>query len=307
MKSSLTTINSIARAQHGLVASWQLRDAGITKRRIEVARENGTLIPTLRGVYRTPGTPKSWEATLMETVLFCGPGSAVSHRAAARLHGLIRTSPIIEVCTPRRRRAHGLPDDTTVHTSVILPKSDIMMVAGIPTSTVERTLIDLGAVQSERRVAHALDTALRTGLTDIGLLRYVHARRRGRGRRGAGVLARVLEQHLATGTTESPYERDLVHALMDRGLELPRLQYEITALGTFIARVDLAWPRSRLVVEVDGHGFHSDRDQRAHDARRQNSLIQAGWTVLRFTTDQIHEDLPAVVFQIRESLRSCDG
>lgn len=297
-------INAIAEGQHGCVAAWQLIDAGLTSGQVVTARKHGVLTTTLRGVYRTPGTPDTWDSQLAQTVLACGPGSAASHRAAARLHRMIRTDPIVEVCTPRHRRLHGIPDDVIVHRSIVLPRSDLIRVGGIPCVTVERTLVDLGAVVSQRRVAHALDTAIRNRQTDFNMVAYVHARRRGRGRRGAGVLARVLEEHHLTGATESPYERDLVTAIMEAGLPLPRLQYEVRDGETLIARCDLAWPAQSLIVEVDGHGYHSDRGQRAHDATRQNRLTQMGWSVLRFTTDQIFTDCGSVLDQIDRYLRT---
>ncbi len=300
-------INRLAATQHGCVAHRQLLEAGATRRQIERANERGSLVGIFRGVYRVPGVPDSWEGDVMATVLFSGDGSAASHRAAARLHGLLRTEPIVEICTPRKRRARSLPSSTVVHTSIILPRTDLTTVGGIPCSSVERTLVDLGAVQSERRVAHALDSALRNSKTDLELLEYIHARRRGRGRRGAGVLARVLEQHGRSGATESPYERDLLMAIERVGLPLPVTQYRIESpAGNFVARADLAWPAARLIVEVDGHGFHSDRDQRAYDARRQNGLVSLGWTVIRFTTDQVHTEVERVLAEIAGFLRSCD-
>ena len=297
-------IHAIASEQHGYVAAWQLHQAGFSPGQIESARSNGILTTTLRGVYRTAGTPTTWKGRLTESILSAGPGSAASHRAAALLHGLLRVDETVEISTPRKRKLHGVGDDVVVHRSIILPRSDLTRVDRVPCVTVERTLVDLGAVVSRHKVAYALDSAIRNELTDLALVEYVHARRRGRGRRGAGVLAQVLEEHGRTGATESPYERDVVTAVMEAGLPLPRLQYEIRDHTGVVARVDLAWPNERLIVEVDGHGFHSDRTQRAHDAERQNRLVALGWSVLRFTTDQIFDDVGAVVSQIGRSLRS---
>lgn len=303
MPSLDTIIARLASKQLGLISHAQLREAGASRDQINRRRTTGHLICTdARGVYRISGVPVTWRTELMSAVLYGGPGSGASHRAAARLHGLLRVPELIEICTPRRRRTHDVPGHWIVHTSIVLPRADIMSVAGIPASTVERTLIDLGAVQPARRVAHALDTAIREGKTDLALIRYVHARRRGRGRRGAGVLAEVLERFEASGATESPYERDLVGHLMDADVPLPRLQFEIRSGEALVARADLAWERERLIVEVDGHGFHSTRDQRASDAIRQNRLTQMGWRVVRFTTDQIATDPGGVVATIRSFL-----
>lgn len=241
----------------------------------------------------------------MAVTLYGGRGSAVSHRSAALLHELLRGPEVVEACTPRKRNARTMPSAWIVHTSIVFPRADLTTIGGIPCTTVERTLVDLGAVQPKRRVAYALDSALRMDKTDLGLLTYIHARRRGRGRRGAGVLAEVLDDLSVTGVTESPYERDFLLLLTELDLPMPRLQYEIRNHGRLIARADFAWPGCRLIVEVDGHTFHSSREQREQDANRQNHLAQLGFTVLRFTSDQIATSKPAVARTMCAALRSC--
>lgn len=296
-------IARLASTQFGVVSHEQLRSAGASRDQISRRCKTGHLVSAgVRGVYRISGAPISWRTELITAVLFAGRGAAASHRSAARLHGILRVPELIEICTPRRRRTHDVPSNWIVHSSIVLPRADIMSIGGIPTSTVERTLIDLGAVQPAGRVAHALDSAIRDGKTDLALVRYVHARRRGRGRRGAGVLAGVLARFDTGDDTESPYERDLLNRLIDADLPLPRLQFEVRDGSVFVARADFAWESRQLIVEVDGHGFHSSREQRASDAARQNRLTRLGWRVLRFTTDQIATDPSGVIEMIHPFL-----
>ena len=307
MGSINSTISRFGSRQLGLVGHKQLKDAGASDKQIKYRLEIGHLVSVLQGVYRVVGSPVGFRQDLMAAVLFAGPGSAVSHRAAAVSHGLLRSSEVVEICTPRRRRARDLPEGWVVHTSIILPRADLIVVRDIPTTTVERTLIDLGAVQSRQRVTFAVESALKKGATDLPMLTYVHARRRGRGRRGAGVLAGVLESIGETGVTESPYERRLLELIVDVDLPMPQLQYEVTRGRHLVARVDFAWPDERLIVEVDGHEYHSSRDQRAADAQRQNALTELGFRVVRFTSDQIVTSRPEVVRTLQTALRSCDG
>lgn len=298
-------IATLASSQHGLVARRQLRAAGVSDDQIRRRIDTGHLKRHVQGVFSIAGSPTTWQSELMAATLYGGPGAAVSHRAAAILHGLLRGNEIIEICTPRRRNARMIPTEWIVHTSIVFPVADLTTVAAIPCTTVERTLVDLGAVQPKRRVAHATDAALRLGKTDIALLTFVHARRRGRGRRGAGVLAEVLDDLNATGITESPYERDFLTLLVDADLPLPRLQYEIRDRGYLVGRVDFAWPERRVIVEIDGHEFHASRDQRLRDADRQNQLMALGYDVYRFTTDQIAVAKFDVVRTMAGVLRSC--
>lgn len=53
-----------------------------------------------------------------------------------------------------------------------------------------------------------------------------------------------------------------------------------------------------LVVEIDG-GYH---EQTFHeDLRRQQHLQQLGWTILRFTDDDVEQDAEAVGAQSRKN------
>jgi very-short-patch-repair endonuclease len=72
----------------------------------------------------------------------------------------------------------------------------------------------------------------------------------------------------------------------------------LTALGTHYC-VDLLWPTGRVVVEVDGYQYHSDRDSFAADRQRDYELLLSGYRVLRLTHDEIWFDLPGAVNKIR--------
>ena len=51
--------------------------------------------------------------------------------------------------------------------------------------------------------------------------------------------------------------------------------------------IDVAFEECRLAIEVDGWAWHSDVDRFVHDWCRQNALVLAGWTVLRFTGHEL--------------------
>jgi very-short-patch-repair endonuclease len=75
--------------------------------------------------------------------------------------------------------------------------------------------------------------------------------------------------------------------ILEAGLPLPELQHVITdASGAFLGRVDLAWPAAKVLVEFDGN-VHRERRVFVSDVRRQNGLVLAGWTVLRFTSADV--------------------
>jgi very-short-patch-repair endonuclease len=96
----------------------------------------------------------------------------------------------------------------------------------------------------------------------------------------------------------------MLESLMDRllrrhGIPRPERQYEVAG-GRY--RLDYAWPAARLAVEVDGYGHHSDLEAFRHDRRRQNDLVLAGWTVLRFSHDDVLRRPAQVAAQIWAAL-----
>ena len=102
---------------------------------------------------------------------------------------------------------------------------------------------------------------------------------------------------------ESPMESVLRWLLHDAGLPAPDLQYVVRdGAGDFLGRADLAWPEQRVLVEFDGD-VHRDRDVFVNDLRRQNRLVAAGWTVLRFTSADVLGRTDEVIAEIRRALR----
>ena len=92
--------------------------------------------------------------------------------------------------------------------------------------------------------------------------------------------------------------RWLLHAA---GVPAPDLQH---AIGTPVAvfHADLAWPDRKVLVEFDGD-VHRDRRVFVEDLRRQNALVAAGWTVLRFSSADVLGRPDEVVTAILRALR----
>jgi len=69
--------------------------------------------------------------------------------------------------------------------------------------------------------------------------------------------------------------------------------------------IDVAFRKQKLAVEIDGYATHGDRDAFEHDRQRQNDLVAAGWTVLRFTWAMLNNP-EQVVGLVRTTLRRLD-
>ncbi|MFC3831957.1 MULTISPECIES: endonuclease domain-containing protein [Deinococcus] len=70
-------------------------------------------------------------------------------------------------------------------------------------------------------------------------------------------------------------------------------------------RVDFYIPERRLIVELDGHDYHSSKEQREYDAKRDRYLSKKGFRVIRFTGREVNRDVNKCVqdtIEIADSL-----
>lgn len=275
----------IAEAQHGVLSRAQLFELGADYSFIHRKCRSGFLHELLAGVYSIGGVPESVKQKIMSVVLAL-PNAVASHRcAAALLHMRGFVLGTIEV-TSSSCGCSDLNGLAVVHRSMYLCDDDVVVVDGIPATRPARTLFDLGAALGAgelRRVI--LDSVADRLVTEPQLWAQV---REGphRGRPGAANFKKALAQ-IGIGDEESAsWLEDRAFArIAEAGFELPERQFDVQGPDGFIARVDLAYPQQRLVVEVDGWDFHCTRSDFVRDRQRQNELVAAGWSVLRFTNE----------------------
>lgn len=121
------------------------------------------------------------------------------------------------------------------------------------------------------------------------------------GLRGVRQAHRALD--LSDARAESPPESRLRLRMVLAGLS-PVPQFEVRdAAGRFLARVDLAFPESRVAIEYDGREVHERSDVFVRDRQRQNALLAAGWLVLRYTAQDLRLRPDAVVAEVLQAAR----
>jgi very-short-patch-repair endonuclease len=254
-----------------------------------------------RGVYCTDAQrPPSFAESVVAALLVLPPGCVAAGLTAARLWRLDALVPVrddepLEFLVPgfaNSVRLAGCRLHFDAVTSVDLPM-------GIPATSLPRTVVDVVGELAFRDGVALVDAALR-GWSELadGL---AAERRRRLPRRGGRAVARVLD--VASPLSESVLESHARVLWMEAGLPAPVQQARITHDGRFVARVDFLWPRQRLVVEVDGMGKYAERGALQDEKARQNRLVAAGYTVLRFTWADIHARPEHVVRQVRAALR----
>jgi hypothetical protein len=82
-------IGTLAGRQHGVVARWQLLQAGVTVHQIELRLRNGRLHEIHRGVYLVGHKVPPPFAVEQAALLACGEAAVLSHRSAANLWDLL--------------------------------------------------------------------------------------------------------------------------------------------------------------------------------------------------------------------------
>ena len=73
------------------------------------------------------------------------------------------------------------------------------------------------------------------------------------------------------------------------------------------AFIDAAYVELTLGFELDGHGSHATRRQRAADNRRANDLRDAGWDLRRFTYEEVMRDGARVVRTVKAARAQRQG
>jgi hypothetical protein len=105
---------------------------------------------------------------------------------------------------------------------------------------------------------------------------------------------------LVDARSESPPESWVRVACALGALSEPVPQSDVVGDGIWLARVDLAWPEARVVVEYEGE-HHFDGLQIARDDVRLRRLVTAGWTVIRLSAADLRA-MDDVVRLIGEAL-----
>ncbi len=225
----------------------------------------------------------------MAAVLAAGEGAVLSHLSAAVLWRVWRgAAHEIDVIVPRGRRRRG---GIRLRTCRRLDPRDVTVHAGIPVTTVARTLVDLTDALDARQLANVIHEAAFRRRFDPAVTRA--AMERAAGRRNLGVLADALAAHEAgSAGTRSALEDRFLALIGSAGLPEPLSNVPVHAAGRRI-EVDFHWPARRLVVEIDGDG-HARPRTRLDDAARDRALRAAGYEIVRFTGADV-DHRPATV------------
>jgi predicted transcriptional regulator of viral defense system len=275
-------IAEVAGRQHAVIARWQLLALGVGRGGITHRLASGRLHRVFPGVYAVGHKKITLRGRWMAAVLACGKGAVLSHVPAGVLHNVARTSAgRVDVTVPRSRRGiRGI----VIHRVRDLHPDDVTVIDGIPVTSLARTLLDLAGSVPEWRFQRAFEDATKLPDFDarkVNELLDRHPRRKGRKR-----LATLVEKATAPSPyTRSGLERRFLRLCRETGIPTPSVNADIAG-----HEVDISWPDTHLVVELDVDETHGDRVAFERDRRRDADLALNEHHVLRVTGNWIDED-----------------
>ncbi|MEV4422005.1 DUF559 domain-containing protein, partial [Patulibacter sp. NPDC049589] len=212
----------------------------------------------------------------------------VSHWSSLRLQRVVAGRAdrvdVTVVGRDARPRAVGIRG----HRCQALDPADVVVVGGVPSTSVARGLIDVAPGAPPGRLRRAVREAQVLGLLSAADLAAACARvpwhpgvraltacdgdlavRLAGDSPLAGDLAVFLEHETALGPWESQ------HPLVARGRDY---------------RLDFARPDLGIAVEADGAGAHGSSQGRTADARRDAAVLSLGWVTVRVTKDRLDHE-----------------
>ncbi|CAN5564743.1 type IV toxin-antitoxin system AbiEi family antitoxin domain-containing protein [soil metagenome] len=284
-------LDEYLRQHDGVITLAQAQAAGLDKHAVSRRVRSGHWRRCAPGVYFVDDRPFSTAARIRATVWSYGPQAAASGLAAAWWHELISVGPaIVEVTVPRDSNGRKHPQSKVRRRD--LKPSDVIELRGLRITSLDLTTIE--AAVRRGGSASIMDTALQRH-TELPALWRAHMRNTGR---YGSPAARLLLQAARDGA-RSPGERILIQLLKNAGITGWKTNYPV---GGY--KVDVAFPGKKVAIETDGFAFHSDPDAFRKDRIRQNRITLLGWTVLRFTWQDLIEHPERVIAEIQRAIRA---
>jgi REase_MTES_1575/Transcriptional regulator, AbiEi antitoxin len=283
-------LNSVAAAQLGLFTTRQARTCGLSTYQIRRRIESGQWRRVAASVIAPTVLPLT-AAVRDRAAQLAVPGSVLAGPSAARSWGInsgdARTFLIVSPGRhPRFAGARLLYDR--------LDRSEVWIRDGAAVTSRPRTIVDCLRVVGERDALHLLERSLQEGW--IGLDELTERVRDLAGRRGTPRLAHLVGQ-VADGS-RSAAERRTTGLLKEAGIAGWAANVVLRDDRGLIGVGDVVFEEARVVIELDGWAYHVGPRQFQRDRERQNRLVAAGWTVLRFTWRDLTERRAHVVATI---------
>jgi very-short-patch-repair endonuclease len=280
------SIDSILARQAGVIGRDQAIRAGLSRDAVDHRLRLRRWRPLHPRVYLASGHRYDDEVRIRAAALWAGEGAVVCGVAAAWWHGMAERPPAtVAVTVPRQRYPRGRPGVNVRRRE--LAAEDVLERRGVAVTAQPLSALE-AAVELGDRGSLLLDRALQRL---VGFPAVYQAYCRNLGSHGSASAGRMLAA--AADRSASVAEHLLVAMLRESGATSWHCQFP--AAGYLI---DVAFPASRVAIEVDGWAWHMDAERSQAAKRRQNVLVRGGWTILRYTWHDLSNRPRAVLAEI---------
>ena len=291
----------LAGARHGVVATWELRQAGMTKRDLQRLYESRHWERVHPSVLRRVGSHRSVAQDLAIGVLGSGPGAVASSLGAGRWWGLFgcRQWPIDVVGA---RSVRKVPATVRYRQVRRLPAEWLTELDGVPIVRPELLALHLFAECSPQRAERLVDSLWSMRLLSArSIVRFVDDMG-AMGRNGTAGLRRYLDDRGPDYVPPaSRLEARAWEILGDAGIQVRR-QVDLGSETTWTGRVDGIVVGTKVVIEVQSWRYHGALVDREADAIRIARLEAAGFTVVEITDDEVWSQPWEVVRKVRAAI-----
>jgi very-short-patch-repair endonuclease len=280
-------VNAIFAGQDNIITRKQAFDAGMSRSSISRRVTSGEWTREAPCVYRRSNSELTPHAALRVAVLSAGEDAVAFGPSAAWWHGLGERPEFNWVSIPLHR-ALGFQLGRRIKRQE-LRAEDVATIQNLRVTSLPLTVLETAALLPYGQ--SFLDRSLQHDRVSMASLIDCH--RRNSRRPGAATMARMLAES-AEGA-RSAGERRLVAILRQSGID--GWVTHVRALGYLL---DIAFIRHGIAIEVDGWA-HEARLLNA-ERKRRHTLANGGWTVLRYTWQELTETPERVVAEIRAAL-----
>lgn len=286
-------------ANNGSARVADLYAIGMSKDQVARRVRNGVFFRVGYGVIGLCGMEDSSVVRASRAVLLAGRGAAACLWTAAELHRLdAPRSDQIHVVVEGPRKRSTRPD-VRLHRTRSLSTGHVIAVDAVPTTSVDRTLVDCSSLLDSWQSLRLLDSVS----PGRKMWERIHhtASALANGRAGVGAIADATAPDGAD-RFRSTLERRAADTLRAHGITDGEWNVAVHDARGRVREVDLCFRPARLIVEIDGLRYHERAGTRKRDRAEDRRLLLAGWRILRFTWRDVVHHPAAMIAEITQAL-----
>ncbi len=281
-----TTVREHLLRQAGVISLSQAREAGMTHRQVEHRVKTGEWLAVRRRVYRLHAAAPVPETALWAALLWAGPTALLTEQGAVWWWGMEIQAP---ACWTFAGVTGGRSGPDVRLTRAFVDPRDREWHRGVPVVSRPWAVLTTAARREQDRPGRGIrlvDHAKQTRAVRQEDLQRAFDRHPGCW--GSTSIRTLL---LRTGDrAQSELERLAVSQLREAGITGFEVNLMVRLRSGQRVEIDIAFPGRRIALELDGYAFHSGAGAFRKDVRRGNRLMADGWTVRRFTWDDLLSD-----------------